>query len=78
MLYTGGCREEQFDAAFSEVDHGPIPGVLVARGPHGAPHNVHRAFYTNSHLVTPYVRGFRVDAMDHDDSRNFRTERNSD
>jgi oligopeptide transport system substrate-binding protein len=34
-------------------------------------------FYTNKHLVKPYVRGFRANIMDHNYSRHFRVERNS-
>jgi len=34
-------------------------------------------FYTNKHLVKPYVRGFRANIMDHNYSRHFRIERNS-
>ena len=35
-------------------------------------------FYTNKHLVKPHVRGFRANIMDHNYSRHFRVERNSD
>jgi len=35
-------------------------------------------FYTNKHLVKPYVHGFRANIMDHNYSRHFRVERNSD
>lgn len=34
-------------------------------------------FYTNKHLVKPYVRGFEANIMDHNYSRHFRVERNS-
>jgi len=35
-------------------------------------------FYTNKHLVKPHVRGFRANIMDHNYSRHFRIERNSE
>jgi oligopeptide transport system substrate-binding protein len=34
-------------------------------------------FYTNKHLVKPYVHGFRANIMDHNYSRHLRVERNS-
>ena len=33
-------------------------------------------FYTNKHLVKPYVEGFRANIMDHNYSRHLRVERN--
>jgi len=35
-------------------------------------------FYTNKHLVKPYVHGYRANIMDHNYSRHMRVERNSD